>query len=147
MKKHIEHFKRNLEKVKTMHQVKYSTNKASSQEYIDYAIFQYEAIKDVEMIIKYKPREVLTTADNLSMLKMIHSLRADYFFIAHEEAEQLIAESPFKLSDFKYINFSNMPEGNKRFIICTQKVPDSIIAKLNRAIRDSISAANNKSRK
>jgi len=100
-----------------------------------------------EKIVQYKPREVLTTADNLSMLKMIHSLRADYFFIAHEEADQLITESAFELSDFKYIHFSNMPEGNKRYIICAQNVPDLIMTKLNHAIRDSRPAAKNMSRK
>ena len=100
-----------------------------------------------EKIVKYKPREVLTTADNLNMLKMIHSLRADYFFIAHEEAEQLITESAFELSDFKYIHFSNMPEGNKRYIICARNVPEAIIDKLNHAIRDSRPATKNMSKK
>jgi polar amino acid transport system substrate-binding protein len=95
-----------------------------------------------EKISQYKPREVPTTADNLSMLKMIHSLRADYFFIAKEEAENLIKESSFALSDFKHINFSGMPKGNKRYIICTQMVPELTISKLNRAIRNYIYTAN-----
>jgi len=95
-----------------------------------------------ERILKYKPREVLTTADNLSMLKMIHSLRADYIFIAKEEAENVIKESPYALSDFKHVTFSGMPKGNKRYIICTQMVPELTMSKLNRAIRDHIHSTN-----
>lgn len=87
-------------------------------------------------ITTYQPREVVTTADNFSMLKMIHSLRADYFFIAEEEAGQLITESSFSPSDFKYIHFSDMPEGNKRYIICSPKLPDELIERLNQSIRE-----------
>lgn len=97
-----------------------------------------------ERILKHKPREVLTTADNLSMLKMIHSFRADYFFIAKEEAENLIKESPFELSDFTHVTFSGMPKGNKRYIICTQMVPELTISKLNRAIQNHIRSAKDK---
>ncbi len=91
-----------------------------------------------EKIVKYKPRDVMTTVDNLSMLKMTHSLRADYFFIAEEEAQNLITESPFVHSDFKYVHFSDMPKGNKRYIICTRKVSDDIISKLNQAIQEHL---------
>jgi len=80
------------------------------------------------------PREIVTSADNLGMVKMIHSHRADYFFISREEAEDLILCSDLPIEDFKIIQFSDMPPGARRYLICSRRVDDVTRLRLNRAI-------------
>ncbi len=41
----------------------------------------------------------------------------------------------FMASDFKFIRFSNIPEGNKRYLMFSQNVEDDIIEKINKAIQ------------
>ena len=87
-----------------------------------------------EKIDDFKPRQEMTTAENLSMLKMIHSRRADYFFITKEEAKNLLELSGFPLSDFQLVVFSDIPKGNKRYLLCSRQVGDEVIEKLNAAL-------------
>jgi polar amino acid transport system substrate-binding protein len=82
------------------------------------------------------PREMVTTGDNLSMVKMIHTHRADYFFISKEEAEDLILCSGLPAKDFQVIRFSDIPPGNKRYLICSRKIEEMTLLRLNRVIKD-----------
>ncbi len=91
-----------------------------------------------EKIAKYKPAIDTTTVENGTMLRIIHSKRADYFFVAPEEANELIKTSGLPKKDFKYVTFSNMPAGEKRYILCSEKVPDIVIDKLNSVITQDI---------
>ena len=85
---------------------------------------------------RYGAREILTSADNLGMVKMIHTHRADYFFIAREEAEDLILCAELPIKSFKIIQFSDMPPGNKRYLICSRRVDDMTRLRINCAIKD-----------
>ncbi|MFA6009444.1 MAG: transporter substrate-binding domain-containing protein [Desulfobacteraceae bacterium] len=85
-------------------------------------------------IAQIKPVIDTTTGENIVILKKIYGKRNDYFFIAQEEADSLIKTSGLPKSSFKYVTFSNMPEGEKRFIICSKKVGSAIIEKINMAI-------------
>lgn len=85
-------------------------------------------------IAQIKPVIDTTTGENVVILKKIYSKRNDYFFIAQEEADSLIKTSGFPKKSFKYVTFSNMPAGEKRFIICSKKVGPAIIKKINMAI-------------
>jgi len=89
-----------------------------------------------EKIRQFKPVAVKTTGDNLGMLKMIYAHRGDYFFLADEEALGLILQSGFSKKAFKLVRFSDIPAGNKRHILCSMAVDDSIIDRLNRAIQE-----------
>lgn len=91
-------------------------------------------------IVEFNPRQELTNAENVGMLKMIHSKRADYFFISEEEAAELTASSGLPMTDFKYIEFSNMPEGNKRYLLFSKKVKDEVIEKIDAAIKKYVHA-------
>lgn len=86
----------------------------------------------------HHPHETLTTASNTGMLKMIRNHRADYMFIAEEEAEDLLRKTGTDASTFKFIRFTDMPDGNYRHIICTPKVDAEILQKINKAIRATI---------
>ena len=87
------------------------------------------------LIDRFQPNQTITLADNVSMLKMIHTRRVDYFFIALEEADDLLTRAGLPAPDFKKITFTDMPEGNRRYVIFTRQVEDSTIERLNRIIR------------
>ena len=72
------------------------------------------------------------------MLRKIYHGRNDYLFISLEEADALIEFSGLPKKDFKYITFSDMPAGEKRYILCSQKVSDEIIDKMNIAITEYV---------
>lgn len=95
--------------------------------------YSYGVVLD-EKIAHYQPNTDRTTNENITLLKKIHSRRSDYFFIAQEEADGLIESSGIPKNDFKYISFSDIREGEKRYIMCSLKVPDEMIEKLNKAI-------------
>lgn len=99
--------------------------------------YSYGAFLD-EKIKKMEPVIDRTTSENIQMLNKIQSERADYFFIAPEEAESLIELSGLPVENFKYINFSDMPKGEKRYIIFSRNIKDDLIVKLNGAIEDYI---------
>ncbi len=95
--------------------------------------YSYGQLVD-EKIAQLHPNQVVTSAENIEMLKMIHAKRADYFFIAKEEARWLVRSSGIPEADFKYIVFSDMPPGNQRYILFSQQVADDVLAKINAAI-------------
>jgi len=82
-------------------------------------------------IEKYKPNSYTVTVENINMLMMLNFARADYFFTTEEEMKGLISSAGFSLGDYKTIRFQNMPKGNKRYILCSKKVKDRTIKKLN----------------
>ncbi|MGD9732118.1 MAG: substrate-binding periplasmic protein [Desulfamplus sp.] len=86
-------------------------------------------------IALFSPKRIVTTLEPIGMLKMISLKRADYFFISEDEAESIIKISGFSESEFDLIKFSDMPEGNKRYLIFSNRIEDETIEKINAAIR------------
>ncbi|WLQ13298.1 transporter substrate-binding domain-containing protein [Hahella aquimaris] len=84
-----------------------------------------------KLIKKVKPNILAVTVENVNMLLMLNVDRADYFFIAEDEAEGLIQASGFSQRDYKYIHFTDSPPGNHRYIICSKQVDDTVLEKLN----------------
>jgi len=82
-----------------------------------------------------KPNQIMTNSKNIEMIKMIHSRRADYFFISEEEAVELTASSGLLKTEFNVIKFKNTPEGNKRYLLFSKRVEDKVIEKINKAIK------------
>lgn len=89
-------------------------------------------------IAEYDPLRTVTTVENSEMLKMIHARHADYFLIAPEEAEGLISSSEFDRHDFKLVHFDDIPNGEKRYILCSMQVEDWVIDRLNSAIQQYV---------
>lgn len=81
------------------------------------------------------PRRITTTAENQNILKMIENFRADYSFMTGEEAEDLLASPEVKAAAFRIVRFSDMPACGKRYLLCSRKVGEDLIARLNTAIR------------
>lgn len=85
-------------------------------------------------IKNFDPVIMETTSESGAMLNIISAKHADYFFVAPEEAQGLISASDFNRSDFKYINFEDVPQGEYRYIMCSAQVDDYVINQLNAAI-------------
>jgi len=100
--------------------------------------YSYGIVLD-EKIARYQPNIDRTTSENILSLKKVHLKRIDYFFIAQEEADGLIESSGIPKNDFKYIMFSDITEGEKRYIMCSLKVSEETIEKLNQAIVENAS--------
>lgn len=88
-----------------------------------------------ERVKALDPRRITTTAENRNILKMIENYRADYSFMTEEEAQDLLTSPEVKAANFKLVRFSDMLAGGKRYIICSGKVSEEIIARLDSAIR------------
>ncbi|MCK5311466.1 MAG: transporter substrate-binding domain-containing protein [Desulfobacteraceae bacterium] len=95
--------------------------------------YSYGQFIDIK-IVEFNPTILISNSENVTMLKMIHSMRADYFFISEEEANVVIALSGFSREDFKYIKFKNMPKGNKRYLLFSKMVEDDMVERINNAI-------------
>lgn len=88
-----------------------------------------------EQIATYDPLKTETTNENVAMLQMLYRERADYFFIAPEEVAPLITAADYTADDFKIIQFSDMPPGNDRYIMCSFLVEESVIEQFNAALQ------------
>lgn len=95
--------------------------------------FSYGKFID-DRIKKYEPVLTKTFFDNIQIMKLIKMKRVDYFFTSEEEANVLITKAGLRDADFKYVQFSNMPSGLKRYILYSQKVEDDLIEKIDEAI-------------
>ena len=73
-----------------------------------------------------------------TMLMMLHVDRANLTFISEEEAEFYAAEPEFPINDFQLISLPDIPVGELRYLICSKRVPNSVIQRLNKAIRTEL---------
>ena len=97
--------------------------------------FSYGAYID-GLINKYNPDVVkVVTSTNIQMLQMILAGRADFYFTSEEEAEHMIESADYSVSQFQLQHYSDMPAGNRRYIICSQQVSPETIDLLNRALK------------
>jgi len=96
--------------------------------------FSYGTYRD-GMVEQYAPSKVSVPSNNVQMLQMILAGRADYFFVSEEEAENLITSSGFDVSQFQKKHYSDMPEGNRRYIACSKQVSTAIIDLLNKSLK------------
>lgn len=84
-----------------------------------------------ETIKSSKLKQTQTFEDNQKMAELIASNRADFMFVAQEEAQLLIGAQ----KDFLAIkSLNDMPQGNKRYLMCSKKVDPSTVQALNNFI-------------
>jgi polar amino acid transport system substrate-binding protein len=78
---------------------------------------------------------VESTEENTARVKQILLGRADYMFIQESEFKYIVETEKLNLSDFSHIQMTDAPEPNKRYIICSFKVDEIMMEKLNKAIK------------
>lgn len=72
-------------------------------------------------------------ANNEKMLLLIEKKRADFMFISQEEAA-LLLNKKYQVS-LSFYAIKGMPKGNKRYLICSQKVSDATIDAINQYLK------------
>lgn len=118
----------------------------------DFTLHQLLASKDLRILVKnsYSYGQQLdaelektnnplinTTGSPAHMLEMIRANKADYFFLASEEAATLLAESP-EPDQFRLVALKDMPPGNNRYIMCSKLVTKEEIGLINEGITKSL---------
>lgn len=95
--------------------------------------FSYGVMVD-ELLRQNKRAATVTSAENLQMIHMVADGRADFMFAAEEEAQHLIEQAGPSARGLKIIRFSDMPPGEKRYLMCSRLVPDEMLNRFNAAI-------------
>jgi hypothetical protein len=72
-------------------------------------------------------------SDNRIMLGMVGHKRVDYMIMAEEEAKDLLADPELGKSVAIY-HLGDAPPGEYRYLMCSQSVPDALIARMNQVI-------------
>lgn len=82
-----------------------------------------------------KPTLVKSNGTPSQMLQLIHAHTADFMFASEEESKYLIEQSGVASNSFKQLKAADMPNGEFRYIMCSNQVPDSVISRLNKVIK------------
>lgn len=98
--------------------------------------------RDVVGIMARAKAQVLTvTTEQTSLARMVSSGRADFMFSSQEEAEVLRADVEPGADSLKVLAFADLHEGATRHILCSNKVSDRTIEKLNAALSKLVAPA------
>ena len=89
-----------------------------------------------QLMERFSPNTMSTTSMNTSMIRMIHAGRADYMLLSPDEVDGAIAATELPPSDFTTVEVTDMPPGNKRYLLFTPMTDNATIARINQAIRD-----------
>jgi len=87
-----------------------------------------------DLIQAKKPPMVRTTQDVSGLVRMLLGGRFDYILAAPEEYESLADRLGIASEDIAAIEMTDIPPGNKRYLMCSKDVADGIIARFNAAL-------------
>lgn len=85
-------------------------------------------------IASLAPNKTTTPAENVQMAKMIAAHRADYMFAAPEEADDMLKSPDLSKAGLAIYPVAGMPAGGDRYILCSMKVPESVMSALDKAL-------------
>lgn len=86
------------------------------------------------LLAKLKPTITVSNGTSTQMLQLINAHSVDFMFVSEEEANYLVEQAGLNMKNFRQVKFPDMPNGDKRYIMCSKQVPDDVITKLNKAI-------------
>ncbi|MCP5366356.1 MAG: transporter substrate-binding domain-containing protein [Hyphomicrobiales bacterium] len=86
------------------------------------------------LIDDLRTQTVTTAQDNIGMIRMLVGGSFDVFFVAAEEAEGLVDLLGVARNDVVTVSYEDMPPSGERYILCSRKVDDATIRRLNDAI-------------
>lgn len=85
---------------------------------------------------QFSPNVVTTAQDNSGMIRMLLGRRFDYMIAAPEEVESLSRTFGDRATEIVSNRMSDVPPGNKRYLMCSKKVSDDILRRFNKALAD-----------
>lgn len=74
------------------------------------------------------------TGEQPQLARMISGARADFMFSPQEESRMLVTSTETGPNSMKVFTFSDVNVGETRHILCSKKVSDEVISKLNKAL-------------
>jgi len=86
------------------------------------------------LIAQFRPPRMENSTDSLAMLRALVARRFDYWFMAPEEAESLIAESGLQPGQIVTRRLSDMPAGSARHLFCSRRVPQEILDRIDNVL-------------
>ncbi len=95
--------------------------------------FSYGTIMD-EWINNYAPPTHVLSSRQSLLPRLILTNRATYMLIAPEEIDMMLEKADFDKTLFVSISKKEIPQGNKRYIIFSKGVDDTLINRINTAI-------------
>ncbi len=84
----------------------------------------------------FEPPIEKASTDNTGMLLMLQAGRADYAFIAPEEAQHIMARKSSDFSDLGVFDLAEMPAGSERRLMFSRSTPGELVNRFNRALND-----------
>jgi hypothetical protein len=88
-----------------------------------------------DIIAKMPAAQIFTAAGEVSeIVRLIYLNRSDLFILTQEEVELYVNKAELKMTDFNVLNFSDIPEVELRYILCSRQVSLATIDALNAAI-------------
>jgi hypothetical protein len=88
----------------------------------------------VTTLIANSPNKYLTSAPSRQMVQMIAQGRADFMLISNDEVEYYVQHGVVNPKDIRVLSLSDVHIRFARRIMCSKRVNDRIIEKLNRVI-------------
>ncbi len=89
------------------------------------------------MVSLHKTNMITSTQSNTGLIKMLLANRFDYIFIPGDELNSILDQNAETVRKLSVISLDDMPEGNKRYILCSKMVKDEIIDRLNAQIKEN----------
>jgi len=86
------------------------------------------------LLSRFYPVTAVSTGSTVQMLQSLSANTVDLMFVSEEEAAYLMSLGGPHAGKLRVLNLGGMPKGEERHIMCSQSVPDEVIAKLNKAI-------------
>lgn len=95
--------------------------------------YSYGAMIDA-LLAEKRAFVLSTTAENQQMLRMVAERRVDMMFAAEEEAQHLLGQAGIAARGVQMLRFEDVPVGERRHLMCSKRVPDALLERLNAAL-------------
>lgn len=89
----------------------------------------------VDRLLEQSRGQIEEANSNLNNLHKLAAGRVDYMLVSPETVTVLADQASMDPGRFESISLKDIPKGNKRHIMCSQKVPDRLIDAMNAAIQ------------
>ncbi|HEX8955378.1 MAG TPA: transporter substrate-binding domain-containing protein [Burkholderiaceae bacterium] len=88
-----------------------------------------------DLIAHMKAKRIGTTSDFGQIIRLVQAGRADFTFISGEEESYYRKQTGSTDKDLKIIHFTDMPAGEKRYLMCSKSVSDAEMEKINAGLK------------
>lgn len=102
--------------------------------YIDDLIFEVKKYNNGEFKLNNLSALILTSMNNTEMFYEIMNKKADYLIIGRNEGEYLFEQNPKFNQELEMKDLIDMPEGEKRYIMCAKMVGKQTMDKIDKEI-------------